>query len=208
MDAQDAHVLAHVGAAGAALVARPIDDVRLGGDSLANRDARRARSARDDDAGHLMAEDHRRRAEVVLCPGIPALDVNVGAAHARGMHADQDLARAGLGNGYLAQRRTRRGSLLDQREHGRANRRCVKDCRRLSGHAPVVVTFDWASAGSHLWRGGGVHPLSGEGQRRVEVEFVHQQRAAPGNHGERRVHRVEASDQDLLAAAGLAELGA
>ncbi len=35
VDAQDAHVLAYMGAAGAALVARPIDPVRLGRDELA-----------------------------------------------------------------------------------------------------------------------------------------------------------------------------
>ena len=69
VDTEDAQVLADVGASGPALVARPVDEVGLGGDELAERDAAGARPMGDDDAGHLVAEDHRRRAEVLLAHG-------------------------------------------------------------------------------------------------------------------------------------------
>ena len=105
--AKDAHVLADEGPAGAALVARPVDDVRLRGDHVADLDSRRARATRHDDAGHLMAEGHRRRPKVLLRPRIPALDVDVRAAHARRVDTDEELARAGFRDRDLANGRTR-----------------------------------------------------------------------------------------------------
>jgi hypothetical protein len=70
-----------------------------------------------DGAGHLVAEDHRRRAEVLLCPRVPALDVDVRAAHARGFDADEQLTRSRLRRGHLADRGTGRRLFLDHREH-------------------------------------------------------------------------------------------
>ena len=134
MDAEDLHVLAHVGAARPALVAGPIDDVRLSGDVFPKRDPGRARAARHDDAGHLVAERHRRWTEVLLRPRVPALDVHVRAAHARGLHADRAARPGPAWNGYFADSGARCGDLLDQGAHRRSHRRGVEHGRRLGGH--------------------------------------------------------------------------
>ena len=54
--AEDAHVLADMGAAGAALVAGPVDDVRLGRDVFAQLRRGRTRAVPNHDPGHLVAE--------------------------------------------------------------------------------------------------------------------------------------------------------
>ena len=132
----------------------------------------------NDDAGHLVAERHRRRSEVLLRPRIPALDVDVRAAHARGVDTDEQLARAGLRDRDFADSRARTGRFLDQRAHRRSNRRSVQHCRRLGGHERVVssavradialsvrerVTFRRASTDRRFGLGPVIHPLLGEG---------------------------------------------
>ena len=49
-------------------------------------------------------------------------------------------------------------------------------------------------------------PLFGEGERRVEIEVVHQQRPVPGHQRELRGQLVEARHDPLEIAAGLARL--
>ncbi len=151
-----------------------------------------------------MAKDHRRRTEVVLRPLVPTFDVDVGAAHAGGQDLDENLTRPRFWHRDLTHLRTRAGGFLDQRAHGRPERRGVDDGRRLGSHAvvvvllvtiPVVLTVISTTASFRYGRL--VLPLLVEKQRRVEIKFVGQQRAAPGEHRELRLHGVEAGDQHL-----------
>src|SRR3712207_8277748 len=56
---------------------------------VAQPDPARAFAVRHDRAGHLVPEHHRRPCEVLGRPRVPALDVDVRAAHARSLHADE-----------------------------------------------------------------------------------------------------------------------
>ena len=81
-------------------------------------------AAANDDARHLVAEHHRRRAEVLLCPLVPALDVNVSAANATPPGRERG-SRPGPAAGWAprAWRRPGAAVLLDQCAHGRSNAR-------------------------------------------------------------------------------------
>ena len=107
----------------------------------ADGDARRARAAADDDARHLVAEGHGRWTEVLLRPRVPALDVDVSAAHAGGLTRTSTSPGPGAGMGTSRICRTGRRRFLDQGAHGRANRRWLENGRRLGSHARVLGHF-------------------------------------------------------------------
>src|SRR5918994_4932621 len=92
-------MLAHA-AAGVMVVHHPLADRRLA--------LRHAGTARRDHAAGLMAADEglgvRAEAERLLrLAGRRAVELEVRAAHARGLHLDYHLARAGRGVGKLAE---------------------------------------------------------------------------------------------------------
>ena len=91
-------VAAQVPAAGAAVAAVAAGDVALAGDAVADREAAHFAAERDDLAAVLVADLHRHR-DRALRPGVPLVDVDVGAADGRLAHADQHVVRAGLGFG-------------------------------------------------------------------------------------------------------------
>src|SRR5439155_22195988 len=95
VDAEDARALAHVRVAGAALEAHAAGDVALRGDVVADRDVPDELPALDDGAGELVAK-RERRDDPALRPRVPPVDVQVGAADARGLDLDQHLVRRGL----------------------------------------------------------------------------------------------------------------
>ena len=96
-------MLAHVGPARAALVARPVDEVCLRGHERAHRHTGRALASRHHDAGHLVAEDHGRL-DVGLGPRVPSLDVHIGPADARRLDLDEYFTRprSGIGTSRMA----------------------------------------------------------------------------------------------------------
>ena len=92
---EEAHVLAEVVAAGAALAALAARHARLERHPVADGVARHPRADRHDPAGGLVAEDHRglddERADAPVL-----VVVHVGAADPDGGDLDEDLARPGL----------------------------------------------------------------------------------------------------------------
>ena len=69
--------------------------------------------------GELMSDDHRHR-DRLLRPGIPPVDVQVGAADPRLADADQNLVDPELGFGHVLEPQTLGGFGLDQRAHATA----------------------------------------------------------------------------------------
>ena len=108
-------------AAGPALVAALVDEVGLCGDEGAQRDlapAAHVRAVGHHPAGHLVAEDPgQAAAQPALGPVVPAIDVEVRAAQAGGLDADQQLAIAGHGDRDIAKLGAGRRARLDQRAH-------------------------------------------------------------------------------------------
>ena len=70
-----------------------------------------------DAADELVPDDHRH-GDGLLRPGIPVVDVDVGAANRVLEHADEYVVDADLGNGDLLQPETLGGVLLDEGLHG------------------------------------------------------------------------------------------
>src|SRR5205085_5094861 len=108
IDADDFHVLADVGFAGAALQAFAAGDVHLGGNEIAFFHARDFIAVGNDFAAELVPGNERRM-NAPLGPAIPLVDVEVGAADGSDFHFDQniraseawdlDLANLGAGAG-------------------------------------------------------------------------------------------------------------
>jgi len=95
--------------AGPALVARPVHEMRFGRRRACPADGAGARACATTRPAHLVAEDARQElAHAALCPRIPAVDVQVGAAQGdplqggstprrgRGAGREPRAARAGL----------------------------------------------------------------------------------------------------------------
>ena len=119
VDANDLGALAEMTGTEAALEAVPADDVALGGDQVAGGEQARGlglASERDDLARELVADDHRRL-EPVAGPAVPFPDVQVGAADAGEVDADEDVARPVGGRRTLPQHHSRPGSLLHESAH-------------------------------------------------------------------------------------------
>ena len=117
IDAQDAHMLADVGLAGAALETLAAGHVHLGADQVAFFDGGDAAAHAGNNAGELVA-GNQRRMNAALGPGVPVEDVKVGSADAGGLYADKHFAGAGRGDGNFAQFDAGRGFCLDDGLHG------------------------------------------------------------------------------------------
>src|SRR5204863_812068 len=79
VDSNPDRVTAQVPAAGAAVAAVAAGDVALAGDAIAALQAVHLRADLDDAPAVLVAHRHRHR-DGLLRPGIPVVDVHVGAA--------------------------------------------------------------------------------------------------------------------------------
>jgi hypothetical protein len=93
VDADADRVAAQVAASGAAVAAVAAGDVALAGDAVAGREPRHLAAHLDDLAAVLVADLHRHR-DGALRPGVPVVDVDVGAADRGLPHADEDVVRA------------------------------------------------------------------------------------------------------------------
>jgi hypothetical protein len=88
-------VFAKVAASGEAVAAATADDVALGADDLAGMEVVHVGADGDDLADELMPDDHRHR-NGLLRPGVPFVDVQVGAADAGFADLDEDIIDADL----------------------------------------------------------------------------------------------------------------
>ena len=118
--ADDLGALAEVGVAQAALEAVAADDVSFGGDQVADGEqsgAGRLPAQLDDLAGELVADDDRRL-EPAAGPAVPLPDVEIGAADAGVVDADQHVGGSAGGHGPVPQHHSGAGSCLHQSAHG------------------------------------------------------------------------------------------
>ena len=86
-------VLAQMPPAGEAVAAAAADDVAFAADDVAGVEVVDVRADLDDPADELVADDHRHR-DRLLRPGVPVVDVHVGAADAGAQHLDQHVVDA------------------------------------------------------------------------------------------------------------------
>ena len=103
----------------AALQAVAADDVAFGGDQIAGGQQpgrRRLPAQLDDLAGELVTDDDRRL-EAAAGPAVPLPDVEVGAADAGMVDADEHVARSAGGDGQLPQDHAGAGAFLDESAH-------------------------------------------------------------------------------------------
>src|SRR5271157_989701 len=114
--ADDLHMLADVRFAGAALQALAAGHVHLGGNEIAFLDARYFVTDRFDRAAELVP-GNQRRMNAALCPLVPLVNVQVGAAYGRHLDLDQYVGQAKLRFGNFADLRARRGLRLYHGKH-------------------------------------------------------------------------------------------
>jgi len=123
VDADDFHVLADVGFAGAALQTLAAGHMHFGGHEIAFLDAGDFIAERD----HLPAEfvsGDQRRMNASLSPAVPFIDVEIGAADGCDFDLDEDFGASVAGNFDFANFRARRGFRLDHCEHGASGWKC------------------------------------------------------------------------------------
>ena len=116
VDAHAARVRAQVAAAGHAVAASAAHDVALARDDVAGVEVAHVRPDGDDLADELVADRHRDR-DRPLGPGVPASDVQIGAADARAADADQDVVQAVVRLRDVLEPQARLGVPLDERQH-------------------------------------------------------------------------------------------
>ena len=130
VDADALRVLAEMAAAGQAVAAAAADDVPLAGDDVADLEVVDVAADRDDPADELVA-DHHRHGDGLLRPGVPVVDVDVGAADGRLVDLDQHVVDADFGHGISSSHRPGCGMLLDEGFHGLL-------------HKSLTISFEWA----------------------------------------------------------------
>jgi hypothetical protein len=140
VDAEDLRVLAHVRLPRPAVEAHAASDVALGGDVVARPDVAHVAADLDDRPGELVAERHRRR-DPPRRPLVPVEDVEVGAAQARRLDADEDVVVSDRGNGRLHELEARLPAELPHRPH-----RLV---RLLRHRSKVCPTERWRHPRQH-----------------------------------------------------------
>ena len=104
--------------AGQAVAAAAADDVPFAADEVADLEVAHVGA----DGGHLSDElvtDDHRHGDRLLRPGIPAVDVEIGAADPGLAHADQDVVDAGLRLRHVLEPEPLGGLRFDQRAHER-----------------------------------------------------------------------------------------
>ena len=102
IDADALGVLAQMPPAGQAIAATPADDVPLAADDVADVEVLDVRADLDDLADELVADDHRHR-DRLLGPGVPVVDVQVGAADAGPQDLDEHVVDADLRDRHFFQ---------------------------------------------------------------------------------------------------------
>ena len=126
VDADALGVLAQVPPAGQAVAAPAADDVPLAADDLADVEVLDVRADLDDLAHELVADHHRHR-DRLLRPGVPLVDVHVGAADPGPQHLDQHVVDADPGTGTSSSQRPglasffTRASIVSMRTSPRAS---------------------------------------------------------------------------------------
>jgi hypothetical protein len=100
-----------------AVPASAADDVPFAGDDLADVEVVDVRAYFDDPANELVADDHRD-GDGLLGPGVPVVDVDVGAADAGAEDFDHHVVNAGLGDGNFVEPKAFFTMLLYECFHG------------------------------------------------------------------------------------------
>ena len=121
IDADPLRILAEVAAACEAVAAVAADDVAFAADDLADGVILDVRADLDDPPHEFVADDHRH-GDGLLGPGVPLIDVDVGAADAGAEDLDEDVIDADGRNRHLLQPEALAGFLLDEGLHGRLHR--------------------------------------------------------------------------------------
>ena len=116
VDADALGVGAEVAPAGEAVAAVAADDVALAGDDVAFAEVVDVGSGADDPADELVADDHRD-GDGLLRPGVPVVNVHVGAADAGAQHLDEAIVDPHLRDGHVLQPEADVLLPLDQRPH-------------------------------------------------------------------------------------------
>src|SRR5713226_8539110 len=134
VDADDFHVLANVGFAGAALQALAAGHVHFGGYKITLLDAGDFIAERDHLAAEFVSGDQRRM-NASLGPTVPFINVEIGAADGCDFDLDEDFSASVAGNLDFADLRARRAFRLDHCEHGAAHGSPPYECgiRRANG---------------------------------------------------------------------------
>src|SRR5260370_1996967 len=117
VDADDFHVLANVGFAGAALQALAAGHVHFGGYKITLLDAGDFIAERDHLAAEFVSGDQRRM-NAALGPTVPFINVEIGAADGCDFDLDENFGATAFGNFDSPDFRAERALLLDHYEHG------------------------------------------------------------------------------------------
>src|SRR5579864_5472845 len=115
--ADDFHVLTNVGLARSALQALAAGHVHFGGDKVACLDARDFVAVSNHFATELVPGNERRM-DATLCPAVPLVDVQVGAADGGDFDFHQDLGATVARNLDFSNIRTGCGLRFHHRQHG------------------------------------------------------------------------------------------
>ncbi len=116
IDADALGIGAQMATAGQAIAAMAADDVALAADDLAGEKVAHVRADLDDFADEFVADDHGNR-DGFSCPVIPFVDVDVSAADAGAVNADEDIIGADFGFGDILEPETRFRFSFDERFH-------------------------------------------------------------------------------------------
>src|SRR6185437_4823350 len=118
VDADDLRVRTDVGVAGATEEAASVDDVPFGGHTIALVYVGHEAADLHDIAGELVADDDRWF-DAALRPGVPAVDVDVGAADTGAPDANQDFVVSDRRLRNVFQHEPAACRCFDQRFHAR-----------------------------------------------------------------------------------------
>ena len=137
VDADAEGVGAEMAAAGEAVAAASADDVAFAADELADGDVGDVGADVDDFADELVADDEAL-ADGGAGPGVPVVDVEVGAADAGGEDADFDVVDAHLGLGDVLEPEAAFCAALDECLHGECLSVCCVRVPRIKGHRTIA----------------------------------------------------------------------
>jgi hypothetical protein len=129
LNAEADRVRAELTAPRHAVTAAPADDVALAADEAADVEAAHVRADLDDLADELVP-DHQRDRNRPLRPGVPVVDVQVGAADPGLVHPDQDVVDPDLRRRDVLERQACCCLRLDQCLHGATLGENRRDRRR------------------------------------------------------------------------------
>ncbi len=116
VDADADGVRAEMAPAGEAIAAAPTDDVAFAAHDFAGEKVVHIFADFDDLADELMADDHRH-GDGLLRPGVPFVDVQVGAADAGAVHLDEHVVDAAFGIGHILEPEAGFGFRFDEGFH-------------------------------------------------------------------------------------------